>query len=360
MLTTIDRYILKLFTGFFISGLLVFLVLYLSIDALSMTVRYPEVSMKVFARYYLYASPDLLYQFFSVASLFGTLFTLTHLSKNSELIALFAMGMSFVRVVQPIVFFVLLLSALSFWLSNQYLPKINQLKNYTFYYEIKNRPNQFVSIKTNRIWYRSKNTIFNLKTLNAPLNQASGLTLYDFSDEWELLQMITADQIELDGKKWHLQNGSVTVFTQDSSFPLTQDFAKKTLFMDEAVEDIQSTVNSADMLSVRELGRYIEKNKSAGLNMTNFEVGFFAKFATAMNALVLTLLGIPFGVSRGRAGGAMKNIGLSLLFVFSYWTLNNTSLTMGYHGYLPPLVAAFAPGFLTTCLSIWLIIRKKL
>jgi lipopolysaccharide export system permease protein len=116
-------------------------------------------------------------------------------------------------------------------------------------------------VKTNRIWYRSKDTIFNLKTLNEKAHKAQGLTLYYFNEEWNLIQMITAAEVDLLPSTWKLRKGSVTVFTEDSSFPMTSDFKEKTISMGEGASDLSSTANTSDVLSLNELNQFIKKNK---------------------------------------------------------------------------------------------------
>ena len=65
-------------------------------------------------------------------------------------------------------------------------------------------PSLYQTIKTNKIWYRSKNAIFNIKTLNAEGDRAQGLSLYFFNDAWELVQMLTADSVLMNGSQWLL------------------------------------------------------------------------------------------------------------------------------------------------------------
>jgi lipopolysaccharide export system permease protein len=214
-------------------------------------------------------------------------------------------------------------------------------------------------VKTDRIWYRSKNTIFNIKTINRPKSTAEGLTLYQFSENWDLAQMITASRVELMGRQWKLLKGSITLFTAATSFPLTQDFDEKVIAIDEELGDIQSSFNSVDVLSLKDLKRYIQKNKEAGLDTVSLEVVYHDKFASLIAAFVMVLLGIPFSVNPNRSGGIMINIGFCLGMVVIYWTLKNSSLTLGHHGNLPPFLAAWGPNILMTLVGLGLVSRTK-
>jgi lipopolysaccharide export system permease protein len=345
--------------GYFLGGLIVFITIFLAVDVLSLTMRYPDASATALLSYYTFYLAEIIYQMVPVACLLGVLFTLSTLNRSSELLALFACGFSLMRICFPIFIAVGVLSGAFFTAADQLLPRFVQLKNYTYYHEIKKRPGQYSTIKTDRIWYRSKNTIFNIKTINRQKATAEGLTLYQFSENWDLAQMITADRVELLGRQWKLLKGSITLFTEATSFPLTQDFDEKIISIDEEIGDIQSSFNSVDVLSFKDLKRYIQKNKEAGLDTVSLEVVYHDKFASLVAAFVMVLLGIPFSVSSNRSGGVMLNIGFCLLMVVIYWTLKNSSLTLGHHGNLPPVIAAWGPNVLMTMVGLALVTRIK-
>lgn len=356
-MSRIDRYVSFLFWGYFLGAILVFVTLFTAIDAMSMMVTYRGVPMTTFLEYYSYATPDILHKMLPVSCLLATVLTLSNMNKSSELIALYATGMSLFRICRPVLFWVLLLSVAGYILSDRALPIFAKNKNYLLYNEIKKDPTMFSIVKTDRIWYRSKNSIFNIKTLNAKGDQAQGLTLYFFSDSWNLLQMMTASKVQLNGPKWELQNGSVTVFTSDSSFPLTSQFKNKTITMGEEAKDLQSSGQTSDMLNQNELSHFIKKNKEAGLDTVTYEVDYHGKFGFAFAGLVMVFLGIPFSVGRNRSGGAMMNIGICIGLVFIYWIFYSSAMTLGSHGALPPVVAAWSPNVIMTGLGVFLLLR---
>ncbi|MBX2995722.1 MAG: LPS export ABC transporter permease LptG [Bdellovibrionaceae bacterium] len=355
----IDRYNLGLFWLFFIGSLAIFATVFMAIDAMSTMVSNEGIEMTTLIRYYAYTLPEIIYRMIPVAGVMATIFTLSSLQRAGELIALFSLGMSLTRVTIPLVLSVLLMSGVSLFLSDQVLPGMARMKNYVYYHEIRKNPSLYSMVKTNRIWYRSKDTIFNLKTLNEQAHKAQGLTLYYFNEDWNLIQMITASEVDLLQSTWKLRNGSVTVFTEESSFPMTSDFKEKTISMGEDAKDLSSTANTSDVLSLRELNQFIKKNKEAGLDTLRYEVDYHSKYGFAIAGLVMVLLGIPFSVGKARSGGLMANLGVCLGLVFAYWILYSSALTLGYHGSLPPIVAAWAPNLFMGAFGLIMIKRQK-
>ncbi|MFZ4404437.1 MAG: LPS export ABC transporter permease LptG [Pseudobdellovibrionaceae bacterium] len=359
MLNRFDRYSSFLFWGYFLGSILIFTTLFLAVDAMSTLVKYKGLSGEVVASYYFYFLPEVLHKMLPVACVLGVVLTLSNLNRNNELVALYASGMSLFRISFPLLVSTVLICLFSLILSDKILPQATKQKNYIFYTLLEKTPGKFSTVKTDRIWYRSKNAIFNIKTLNVQGTKAQGLTLYFLSEDWDLLQMLTAKEVELNGSQWLLKNGSITLLNADSSFPLSSQFKSKKIVMSEDSKDLQSSGQTSEMLSQKELAQFISKNKVAGLDTLRYEVDYHSKFGFAFAGLVMALLGIPFSVTRARTGGSMANIGICLALVFAYWILYSSGLTLGQHGHLPPVLAAWAPNFIMGGLAVWILIKSK-
>lgn len=355
----IDRYILKLFLLYLAAGILVFVTLFLTVDVLSFAMRNADAGTGALIRYYSYHTPTIIYQLMPVACLMAVLFTLSTLNRTNELTALYSLGMSLRRISMPILISVGLVSVLSFLLGDQVLPRLIQKRNYVEYVEIKKRPGLYSTVKTNKIWFRTENILFNIKTLSPETASAQGITLYYFDPNWDLTQLITSSRVEMKGNLWELKDGLVTLFATESSFPLTKSFKEKQITMNEDLKDIQATTNNSDQMSVQELNRFIERNKEAGLDTLRYEVDYHKKFGFAFAAFVMSLVGIPFSVGGTRQGGTFKNVGICLLLAFLYWVAFSSSLTLGEHAVLPPIIAAWGPNVLVTLMAIFFMRRLK-
>ena len=359
MFARIDRYLLGLFWSAFAAGLLIFLTLFIASDAMTTMVKYKEASSVTLLRYYAYFAPDVIYKMLPIACVVGTVLTISNLNKGSELVALFASGHSLFRISRVIFVSIVAIGIFSYYMSDQLMPLFNKQKNFVFYNEMEKNPSLYQTVKTNRIWYRSKNAIFNIRTLNPEGNRAQGLSLYFFNEKWDLVQMLTADFVLMDGSKWQLRDGAVTIFDRASSFPLNTKFREKTIIMSQDAQDLRSTGQTSDILTQSELANYIDKNKEAGLDTIHYEVEYHSKFSFALAGLVMSLLALPFCVGQGRGGGMAKNIGISLGLVLSYWILHSTSQTLGQHGQISPILAAWFPNSLMFSMGVFLLLRSK-
>jgi lipopolysaccharide export system permease protein len=358
VLSIVDKYITKTFIFFFISGLIVFITLFVAVDFISTFARY-DVPLDVLIKYYSYFSPSIVNQMIPVGCLVATVFTLSAFNKSNELVAMYSVGMSLARVCAPILALVALISIFSFWLSDRMLPEFNKKKNYIYYVDIKKRPGLYSTVKKNKIWYRSDNILFNIQSLNSEERKAFGITLYFFNKEWDLVQLIKAKTVELNGAIWTLKNGYVTLFTKAHDFPINKAFQSKLITMNEDVADLQDSGASGDVMSLLQLKKFIKKNKEAGLDTLRYEVDYHSKYGFAFAAFVMSMIGIPFSVIRQRSGGTFFNVGICMGLAFLYWIAFSSAITLGKHGILAPLVSAWIGNVLGIIVSLYLLLRLK-
>lgn len=344
---------------YFVAGLLVFVTIFMAIEFTSTSMRFSDVSFDVLRRYYANYLPIIFNQLTPVGMMLATLFTLSTMNQNNEIVALFSMGTSLARISLPILVLIGCLSVFSFWIGDRLVPIFAQKKNYIFYVEMKKRPGLYSVVRKNKIWYRSDNMIFNIQTLNADKGLAEGITLYYLDEAWNLVQLIKAKSVVMQNKVWSLETGTVTLFAEESSFPLTKAFAKKTLTVNEDLADVRSAPPTSDAISFGQLKKFIQKNKDAGLDTLRLEVDMHAKLSFSLAGLVLSLMGIPFIVQKSRSGGNIFNVGVCICAAFFYWVMFSASLALGKNGLLPPILAAWLPNLIMGGGATYFLLRLK-
>jgi len=358
VISIIDRYIVKKFMLFFTGGLTFFVIIFLAFDLLRMTMKF-DVESGILIRYYSYYTPSIIYLLSPLSCLVATVATLSSLNKSQELTVLFSVGMSLARVSLPIFTMVSLITGFNFWLRDRIIPELNHKKAFVYYVEMRKKPSLYSAVKVNKIWYRSKNILFHIKTLNAKKSTAQGLSLYYFDSDWNLVQLIVAKTVHMEGTTWNLKEGLVTLFTKENSFPLTKSFDHKIIEMDEDVADLQSTESSSRVMSLSSLSRFIAKNKEAGLDTIHYEVDFHNRISFPFGALVLSLIGLPFSVTWQRSGKGSFNVPLCIILAFLYWALSSSSTSLGRQGVFSPLVAAWVTNLLMGTGSVVLFLRLR-
>jgi lipopolysaccharide export system permease protein len=102
------------------------------------------------------------------------------------------------------------------------------------------------------------------------------------------------------------------------------------------------------------------KNREMGLNSLRYETDYYGKLAFAFAGVVLALSGIPFTTRRARAGGTMVSVAIAAALAAGYWMVFGASVSLGYHGLVPPFLAAWGPNLVMIAGSAYLLLRSKL
>ena len=302
--------------------------------------------------------PQILLQMAPPAVLAGTVLTLAGLGRTGELTAFFSLGFGRPRMVISLSTLVLLICLLLVGFQDRIAPLFVRKRTAYTWQVMKKRPDFFLDFKKDKIWYRSRNLIFNLRSFDAAQKTIYGMTVYTLDEQFKLVQMLDASKGIFTKEGWKLVDGTVTVFDGDRTFPLTQKFASKDLAISETPRDFQEIEKEVDTLRLLDHWRYIQRSSGAGVNTRAFEVSFHSRVANCFIPLVMCLLGVPFALRGQRSGGVGRDLGIALGVTFFYWMFYSVGLSLGKKGDMAPWLAAWLPSFIFLGLAVVLIRRK--
>ena len=120
-----DKYIFRQVAGATIAAVLLLTIVWIAPEILLNTIRDTldgRYSVSTALVLLVYELPKILDKAIPVGLLLGTLFTFERLSKDSEITIFRAVGMSFKRIIVPVVIFALFFSSICFFLENRGTP----------------------------------------------------------------------------------------------------------------------------------------------------------------------------------------------------------------------------------------------
>ena len=355
---TLDRYL----AGIFVKNLILAIVSMTSLFFFQALLgglfehAYPAEQVII---YHLLDLPNILVQMTPPSVLLATVFTLSGMSRTNELIACHSIGIGISRIMTLILSIVFIVSCMVLILEDRILPPTYKKRQIYYMRTMEKRQDFFMDIQQNKIWYRSKNLIYNLQVFDPKSNVIKGMGVYTFDEAFNLVQVVEADKAVYTPSGWRISNGTVTVFNSKDGFPLTQKFAEKALVINETPRDFQEIEKEVDSLRLKELYRYIKRVKDAGANTNSYEVKFHSKISLSFIPIVMCVLAIPFSLRGRREGGAAKDFGLCLAITFFYWLFYSIGLSLGQNGNLPAWLAAWLPSIVFLCLAFLLISRQR-
>lgn len=357
-MSILDRYIAREFWKAFSGALAICVILFLAGDTVRQGFQ-QEVPAAYAFQYNLYRLPELVVMVLPAACLLATLVSLSGFGRRNEMIAMFASGISLGRIAFVQMSLVFILCCGSFIITDRIVPFLARERAHFYRTVIQKKPEVHTEIKQSKIWYRSKNLIYNLRAFDGQRNRIQGISIYFFDDAFRLIQQIEAQTADFDSGRWHLRDGLVTVFEGDPMFPLTQRFAKQELVLPETPDDFREIEKEVEQLRLKHLWRYIQRNREAGIDTHENEVTFWSKINMSLVPLVMALLGIPFATQNQRHSSVARDISICFLLIVVYWFIYSTALSVGKSGGMPPLVAAWVPNLAFFALGLFLVMRGK-
>ncbi len=335
-----------------------FLVLYLGGDTVRQGVK-EDIPPAYALQFTLYQLPEVLVLLMAPSCLMATLLCLSGLARRNELTAMFASGVSLARISFVLLSLVFMLCCASFVITDRVVPPLAKARAQFYRTVIQKKPDLQTDIKQNKIWYRSRNLIYNLRSFDPQKNRISGISIYTFNDQFDLIQQIEASSADFKEGQWLLSNGLLTLFDEETGYPSTKHFETQAITLNEAPEDFQEIEKEVETLRLKNLWRYIQRNKDAGIDTHSFEVVFWSKISMALVPLIMALLGIPFATQHQRHSSLAKDISLCFLLVLIYWLIFSGALSMGKSGWIAPFWAAWLPNFLFFAFGVFMIVRTR-
>ena len=341
-MSVLDRYISREFLQTFFFVLLAFLCLYLIIDFFERSRMFLSNNATIgqILSYHLYTLPSIVTNMMPACVLLAALITFGLFSRNHEIVAMKANGISLYRIARPVLAFALVVCGLNFLLNEYVTPAANWRSEHIVYAEIQ-KNKQWGAFKENQIWLKSQNAIYNIKYFAAAQNGLRGVTINYLDPQFQLSSRIDAKEAIWKDDHWELRDVLRTTFA-GKEFPVFERLPSLAVDIAEKPEDFRVVQKSADQMGFRELRSFIRKLRQEGYDATRYETDLHGKIAFVFVSLILALIGVTFPMRSERSGGIAQGIGIGVIIGFSYWIVFGFTLSLGRSGTVPPIVAAWA------------------
>jgi LPS export ABC transporter permease LptG/LPS export ABC transporter permease LptF len=359
----VDTYILSHFLYYLVLLLVSFVsmtLVYNFFELMGDVIRNRIPLMRVFT-YLLFLTPMLIYKMLPISVLVAVLVTFGVLTKQNEITAFKACGVSLYRLAVPILITSFLLSLALFGFDHYYIPGANR-KQEAIRNEIKGKAVQ-TYYRPDRKWIMGAGSrIYYYRYFDMSERAMLGVSVFELDPAtFHLTRQISADRAHWNPqlKTWVFENGWFSDFKGLSREGGTKEFPATTFselteppeyFLTEAMQDKQ--------MNFRQLDRYIHDLQQRGFDTVKLRVQFYRKFAVPLIVLIMALIAIPFSFLVGNRG-AMAGIGVSLVIALSYWGIDILFAKLGDVNQLPPMLAAWAPDAVFSLAGLYLLLRLR-
>lgn len=360
-LGVLDRYVLRQWVGTFVLSALGLPAVAILIDLSERFAKLvdKQVTIPDILIGQLYYFPNKIAMMLPAAVLFATVFTLNALGRNSELTAVKAGGVSFFRLIAPMMLLAVLSVPLDYGLQ--------ELSSFTTLQEkIYHKERNGADANTRVVFgYASPSgwnwAVKNLDQTSKPpkmfepvLEQAAA----GHEGRW----VVSADSAVWDRRRpsphWVLVHGASMV-VPDSGLPIIFEFQtmRHRAFTDPPSAMMDEGLK-ADEMTYPELKKYLANLKLSGNDPGMLAVDLPLKFAVPLACLVVAMFGAPLAVTNPRAGAAL-GLAIALGTTLVYLTGIQVMKAVGGHGLLVPWLAAWSMNMVFFVVAIVLLWRVR-
>jgi lipopolysaccharide export system permease protein len=338
----IDRYILgKFFTTFVYVALVT--------NAVICVIDYGEKSENflkhklpawfVVRHYYFNLIPSYTNMLSPIFVFITSIFVTARLAARTEIVAILASGVSFMRLLAPYTVGAVILGLVAFASTGWLVPRASRthiafenefIRDREFYdkrnVHFKIAPGTFAYFESYDNWHNT-GFVFTLETLEGNRMTAK----------------LAADQIKWDSlkQKWHIDRYKVHHFDGDrerieEGYGLDTTLALKP-------KDFASTHRLHETLTLPQLDEYIKEQTERGNTALGiYLVEKYERYAYPWAMIILTFMGVIVTARKSRQGtGFQVAVGIALAFLFI--TLVRIFRSVGQAGTIEPMVAAWMP-----------------
>ncbi len=371
-LSVMDRYIIAELLPPFLFGVGAFSSVAFAIGTLFDLMRKITESglpMTIATQVMLLQLPQFIAYAFPMSMLLAALMAYSRLSSDSELIALRACGVSVYRLVVPAVVLSLVVTAMTFVLSEFVVPAANYQASMTLEKALNEEKPTF---QENNIFYPEYGDIKQpdgtkskgLKRLfyadKFDGQRMKRLTILDWSQQG-LNQIVTADSAVWNPMEstWDFFNGTIYVVSPDASYRNILRFENQQLKLPRAPLDLASKDRDSAQMNIAQIKERMEIVRVGGdtKKIRRYELRIQQKLAFPFACMVLGVVGAALGTRPQRTGRA-TSFGICVVVIFVYYSLIVATEALGLSGIISPFMGGWLPDLFGFAAGGWLLFRS--
>lgn len=346
---SLDKFILKELLGPFLFGIMSFTIILIAgslLFQIADLVIQQGISVWVVLRLFIYYLPKLMTYTIPMSCLLATLTGFGKLSANSELIALKAAGLSFSRIVRPVIYATFVISIAAFFINETIVPLTERAASNVMLFEVwKQSPPQFhekIFIKE-----ESQGTlkrVIYIDKMEIKTGDMSQVVVQEF-EKGRLSRINSAKTAKWVNGSWWLNDGNVFEVNNKGLVTLLFRFEKQRINLDMNPDEIaKASTQQPEQMTMKELLSTIKINEKSGVNSAKLWMIFHLRISVPWACMVLALVGAALG-NRPQRSSSGFGLGLSVIIVFVYYVILSLTQSLGDAGYLPSYIAAWIANF---------------
>lgn len=354
----LDRYVLEAFFRIFGICVLGVPFIFIVIDLADQVDRYLAEGAsggQVFL-HYVYQFPYQSLLAFPIAALLASVFGVSGMTRHFETTAAKAGGISFYRLIAPMMLAGAAISLVSLGLT-EVVPTTNRMADEA----LGNQRSRSETIRQDFVFRGEEGRVYKVGRLDARAGTMDRVQIEREGAGWPYpAYSVTAGNARwvTPDRQWVMEAGRLRLLPD---LPTTQTFRFRQLWQrpfTENPEELLAEPKDPDEMGYFELGRFIQAIQRSGGDARELRVEQSLKVAFPFTCIIIVLFGAPLAHTT-RRGGPSVSIGIALATTIVFLMLIRVSQALGAGGVLHPTLAAWLPNLVFLVAGLWLMTRVR-
>ncbi|MDD3275620.1 MAG: LptF/LptG family permease [Kiritimatiellales bacterium] len=293
--------------------------------------------------YYSQVIPSVFVIITPVCLLLAMLYSLSRLTRHSEITAMRAGGVSIYRIVMPFIGVGVLATLCTAYINEKIAPNAAWRAEKFLDYQKAGRNDKIFFARN--VALKSRNHVWMVQSLDTRDHSMYHVELIEQRPDGSDALKIQADKaLWLDGRWWFMdltlqaykENG-------DLSGPSEMLLQKEMRDLRETPQTFMAEIKDPQYLSASEMRRYLRSKKDVSSDTrARFVVDMHSRLSAPFACLIVTLIGVPIGAHSGRRG-AFAGIMVAVMLFFTFYILQLTGQALGKQEYIAAWLGGWLP-----------------
>lgn len=310
-------------------------------------------------QYYSLKIPPVIVLILPVCLLLAMLYSLSRLTRHSEITAMRAGGVSIYRIVMPFIGIGVVSTFISAFINEVVAPDAAYHAEQFLEYQTSDKGEEIyfarsIALKNaDHVWMIQKFDTRDLSMYNVELVERR-------NNRSDAVKIQAEKALWLDGRWWFMDL-TVQHYNENGDLAGAPELIlqKEMRELTETPQTFMSEIKDAQYLSSGEMRHYLESKTDISENTRNrLKVDLHARLSAPLVCLIVTLIGVPIGAHTGRRG-AFAGIMTAVTLFFVFYALQLTSQYFGKQELIPAWLGGWLPIIVFGTISPFMIHRMR-
>jgi lipopolysaccharide export system permease protein len=290
--------------------------------------------------------------------MFASVFTMSTLTKNREILALRSCAVSVYRIAAPLLLLGCAVAAFSF-IAEDYLLIGSFTAKDDYLARLRGeRKKKYILDRTNVVVFGENNTIFKIDAYLNDAREMRGVVIIRKSGEGAVSGLWRAEKAVWDGGRWVLERGVRYAFDENGVLTERRSFDRMATDLREDPKYFGRDTRKVENMRLREAREHIAMTRKMGLDYKVMIARYHRRIAQSATLFFITVIGVSLG-SMAFRNAFVISFSITLGFILVFFFVNEIGYTFGSSGAIPPALGGWLGNIVFFLASVYLLRRLR-